>query len=1248
MKNSLPSYFRAAPLLRAALGSCFLVSAAAQSPQQYALRVNGNPVATTRPATRVAGEWFVPLAPVARALGDDLTIDPGGQSLRVLRSDGVTTRYDAATGQIVQGSVLMGQLVNFRQVLLNVGVENLAFPLDGVVALFGVTVRENPDEQVLEIGSLPPSGGGSGGGMPYFQVASLEDRYGLESNGQVWQQFVDLRGQALMGNDHLSGDLGLTHYAGGGILAFQQGFLRLETPGQRVLTVGDQGARTGVEALMNAVRGLGYEWRWGKYVVDVYGGRGASSTSVGLGSSGLANYDSDLTGFGLRRKSRAADFSLAANAFRGPRRSGATIGTAYSSTYARNDFKVQGLLGYFSGFSLQPVLQVADTTLIPQTGAVVVAGSIVQVEQETQHVKGAAYGFSVVDSFTPFKSKLLLLTGLLERYSRDFLVLREDSRFSAVYRKSLSANLRPSRYISFMGSVLDNTALLGPADLERGYTFGVNASVPGSIPLQAGYFRSVETNGGPTGIRFVLSQYSVQMPAFGRYSASFTDSEAQFGSLTTRSYTETFLADFKKLGRLGVHDQLQVDGSHNYGMDWTRQFGRTGSYVTGGLERQTSPNRHPILSPVVALRVPLFRRQTLTLSYLSMGGSGLFRIEIGGPILRQNELTGNVNTQQWILNSPSTITGQVYYDVDYDGQFKAAVDRPLAGTQVWLDETKSTTADAGGYFRFDGLAPGSHRLRVAMDTLPANLLFAHNDVTVAVLPYRANREDFRAIPTGSIEGKVTIVKLDETGREMEMALPDARITATGNRESFAEGDGSFLFGDLPPGRYQLQLDSATVPASFVSRPAMLTVEVKPGQRTGAANFRLVRPVIVKSAPPASPPAQATVAQGVVEGFVWEDRAGGRVPARGVTISIEDRMVAISDGEGHYLFPKVPEGVRQVALQVHLLPDDLGPGPETHAEVTVAANKNAQLDFEVYRLLSLHGKILRQNNTPVGNVSVRLMPLGLNTTSDANGVFHFDKVREGDYEVYLDQTTLPHGAEVAGSDHVPAPVRVEGTSNSVQFQIRVAQPSAPAPIARTIAYRVEARVPEEVAPVMQTVAYRVEARAPEEVAPITQTVAYRAEAPLPEEVAPIVRTVAYHVEARAPEEVAPVARTVAYRAEATAARKDPTPMAPTQSPGTQAAARQHNLLGRQLTQAGNYRGAIAELGEAIRLAPDFALAYNARGYAWFLLRDYAAAIEDLSQAIRLNPNYANAHQLRGLAKKASGDLSGAAEDLRQAK
>jgi lipoprotein NlpI len=71
--------------------------------------------------------------------------------------------------------------------------------------------------------------------------------------------------------------------------------------------------------------------------------------------------------------------------------------------------------------------------------------------------------------------------------------------------------------------------------------------------------------------------------------------------------------------------------------------------------------------------------------------------------------------------------------------------------------------------------------------------------------------------------------------------------------------------------------------------------------------------------------------------------------------------------------------------------------------------------------------------------------------------------------------------------------------------------------------------------------------------------------------------------------------------------------------------------------------IAELSKAIRLQPDFARAYNARGYAYLLKRDYQHALADFNEAIRLDPNYANALQNRGMALRGLGKNPGQSRD-----
>jgi hypothetical protein len=107
---------------------------------------------------------------------------------------------------------------------------------------------------------------------------------------------------------------------------------------------------------------------------------------------------------------------------------------------------------------------------------------------------------------------------------------------------------------------------------------------------------------------------------------------------------------------------------------------------------------------------------------------------------------------------------------------------------------------------------------------------------------------------------------------------------------------------------------------------------------------------------------------------------------------------------------------------------------------------------------------------------------------------------------------------------------------------------------------------------------------------------------------------------------------------------PAASAPGSLPGSiPATAEQHHTQGRQLSAAGRYHEAIFELTEALRLAPDFALALNARGFARFKLHDWTLALKDLDQAILLNPKYANAYRIRGVVRRCTGNAAGAAAD-----
>jgi tetratricopeptide (TPR) repeat protein len=71
--------------------------------------------------------------------------------------------------------------------------------------------------------------------------------------------------------------------------------------------------------------------------------------------------------------------------------------------------------------------------------------------------------------------------------------------------------------------------------------------------------------------------------------------------------------------------------------------------------------------------------------------------------------------------------------------------------------------------------------------------------------------------------------------------------------------------------------------------------------------------------------------------------------------------------------------------------------------------------------------------------------------------------------------------------------------------------------------------------------------------------------------------------------------------------------------------------------------IEYLNEAIRLKPDYAEAYNARGAAYGLLGQNQLAIQDYDTAIRLRPDYAEAYSNRGAAYVHLGQHQRAIQD-----
>lgn len=88
-------------------------------------------------------------------------------------------------------------------------------------------------------------------------------------------------------------------------------------------------------------------------------------------------------------------------------------------------------------------------------------------------------------------------------------------------------------------------------------------------------------------------------------------------------------------------------------------------------------------------------------------------------------------------------------------------------------------------------------------------------------------------------------------------------------------------------------------------------------------------------------------------------------------------------------------------------------------------------------------------------------------------------------------------------------------------------------------------------------------------------------------------------------------------------------------------------GTEMIKYENYRQAISDLSEAIRIDPDFIEAYENRGVARYYSGDFTGAIEDFDKALELNPYDFETYGRRGWAKFSIRDFKSAVADFDKA-
>jgi hypothetical protein len=849
---------------------------------QPTLNVNGTPLVTTRPVTRVGQEWFLPLVPIAKALGIDISVSTEKQVVLARNQTGAEVTYDGRTGEIRHGFVLVAQVKNYKQIQFAVpNDEDLLFPLGGVVALLGVDIEEDPDHNVLRIESTREGAPTQNPTAPAFSMTALGYDYGLTTNFQDYSQFINLRGDGVTGFARIKGNVLLSRYPGQPLLNFSQGTLQLELPKERELVLGDQGINAGLEALTNTVRGVGFEAPVKGFRLDLYGGQSMSASFGSLGGS-FTQYDNKIAGFALRKKTKTEELAFGGHYFTSADRHGTTFGFAYGRLSKWNHFKSQIVFGQFAGLSSRSILlssaslpsseisntqsaglQGGDTTPGGTSPAASGQSSAAQVLVPVR-VDGPAFGLTINDTLTPIKQ--LSISGQFDQYSRNFLTPRLDPRFSGQSNEALSLAFRPIQNISLTAGINNREYLLGEPSHLSGQNFGALATLPLRQTVQFGFFRSVQSDSASPLGKMFLTQFSFAVPNFNRYSAYAYYTETGFPGESARHLNTVFAIDLRSRGRITLNDQLQLHNTHRYGLDWYLDLPKSNAFIRIGVDRSQALNTSAGWYPLVGLKIPLPRGHSLQISYLADRDSRTLRVETGGSPIREPERRTGAEGARSFLRL-AQVTGRVFLDENLNGILDKAVDQPIANVQVRLDGTQVAFTDARGFFRFEQVDPGAHSVRADLEGLPADMVFADvAEKTIAVLPYRENALNFSVVRTGRITGEVTCMDYrGDPDKPIERPLPDVRIVAESKHDTFSELKGDFLLGDLPPGTYEVKLDPATLPEGYVPQPVSIRAVIKPGETVRDVAFRLVvppKPVVQKILPPQSAEFPVSGAQGL--------------------------------------------------------------------------------------------------------------------------------------------------------------------------------------------------------------------------------------------------------------------------------------------------------------------------------------------------------------------------------------------------
>lgn len=799
-------------------------------PQQTTIIVAGRTLTGPQsfPQQR-GGRMFLPLASIARALGDVIKVEQARRTVNVRRQTGVVAEFNAQLNQVSENGSLILSVSNTADIIFPPNTDELMLPVEIVSALLDASIRLDDATRTVHVtrGRAQAEAVRTGAQRSAFELYQVEYDYNLNRYSSSSNQSLTLRADGRIGDGRFNLLTNSSVGTGSAFGLLRNVTLTYDRPNGQRFVGGDFGTGTDLLFMSSTVRGVSAQIPVRNLRVTAFAGRAVSGVTQlqpqfpllpdieppDLIQSDKLRYDTNVFGAYATFSPSAGNssrpgqmlFSAGMISFNGAGRSGEMF--TGSARYASMKGRFQGDVG---------------------------VGRFRGTQSDGSRVNGAGLAADLSASYD--LSDRLTVQGRYTHIGANFLGTQAGLH-DPIKVASGGVTWRPTDWLAASLASSFSTRPGALRQRERFIAATFNITPRGAWPtIFFSHTQSSTTHAGGGAYTLVnaakdFSRWRLFLNAMRIKIAGLAFLNAQVGANL----------------RVGEYNTIQLSqsfgsrGALSGGVDWNGQ-----SFLNKRLNFGAGFNYNRVTGAPVTTAKRLFatvqlpRQSTLQFTYMHGQTGPHLLLSLRGLLLRTRRAEASAGASIAEINSYGSFYGRVYQDINLDGRFDAGVDKPQANVKIRVDGSRYVVSDADGRYRVDNVHVGAHEIHLDLLSVRADLTLLDEAQRAAILLQgRDSIVDFRLVRTGRITGIVWL-DLNSNNRldDGEQPLAGVRVVTGSSRDTLTDDSGFFLIGDLPPGEHVVLIDEKTLPEKTVSAVGTLSAKVLAGSETGSINFSI--------------------------------------------------------------------------------------------------------------------------------------------------------------------------------------------------------------------------------------------------------------------------------------------------------------------------------------------------------------------------------------------------------------------------